>query len=326
MASSINVFLKLFIVFFALSSSAKAQGLQVGFYGKTCPQTEAIVLKEMRRVLSLAPTLGAPLLRLHFHDCFVRGCDASVLLNSKNGTAEKDSIPNLSLRGYGVIDGIKTKLEKACPGVVSCADILALVARDAVYLMNGPFWPVLTGRRDGRVSNATEAFFELPPPFADIIQLKARLAKKGLNVKDLVVLAGAHTIGTSHCPPFSMRLYNFTGKGDADPTLDRNYAARLRSKCKPNDITTLVEMDPGSFKTFDTSYYRLVAKRRGLFVSDEALLHDPETKAYVLRQAAAAGTSPEFFKDFGESMVKMGNIGVLTGKQGEIRKQCGFVN
>lgn len=65
----------------------------------------------------------------------LQGCDASILLNSKNGTAEKDGIPNLSLRGYGVIDGIKTKLEKACPGVVSCADILALVARDAVFLV-----------------------------------------------------------------------------------------------------------------------------------------------------------------------------------------------
>ncbi|XP_039114757.1 peroxidase 27-like [Dioscorea cayenensis subsp. rotundata] len=323
--ASINVFLNLFIILIALSSSSvNAQGLKVGFYQKTCPQAEAIILKEMRRVISLAPTLGAPLLRLHFHDCFIRGCDASILLNSKNGTAEKDGIPNLSLRGYGVIDGIKTKLEKACPGVVSCADIIALVARDAVFLINGPFWPVLTGRRDGMVSNAIETIFGLPSPFANITQSKANFASKGLSAKDLVVLSGAHTIGTSHCPSFSLRLYNFTGKGDADPSLDRQYAARLRSKCKPNDITTLVEMDPGSFKTFDTSYYKLVAKRRGLFVSDEALLHDPETKAYVLRQAA--GTSPEFFKDFGESMVKMGNIGVLTGKQGEIRKQCGFVN
>ena len=66
----------------------------------------------------------------------MQGCDASLLLNStKNNPAEKDAPPNLSLRGYGVIDLIKAKLEKACPETVSCADILALVARDAVYLV-----------------------------------------------------------------------------------------------------------------------------------------------------------------------------------------------
>lgn len=67
----------------------------------------------------------------------MQGCDASVLLNSANGqAAEKDGIPNQSLGGYGVIDVVKVKLEKACPGVVSCADILALVARDVVALVS----------------------------------------------------------------------------------------------------------------------------------------------------------------------------------------------
>ncbi|XP_023924900.1 peroxidase 27-like [Quercus suber] len=329
MATS-NIFTSFFFCFvfvFFVLDTANAQGLKVGFYAKTCPEAEIIVKKVIAQTISEAPSLAGPLLRMHFHDCFVRGCEGSVLLNSSTKQAEKYAIPNLSLRGFQIIDKVKSALEKACPGVVSCADIVALVARDVVAASMGPSWEVETGRRDGRISNLTEALLNLIPPFANITTLKNDFLQKGLSVKDLVVLSGGHTIGTSHCSSFTNRLYNFTGKGivgDADPTLDPNYVLRLKNRCKPNDVNTLVEMDPGSFKTFDDDYYTLVTKRRGLFQSDSALLNDPETKAYVKLQASTQGST--FFKDFGVSMVNMGRIGVLTGNAGEIRKQCSRVN
>ncbi|EYU24796.1 hypothetical protein MIMGU_mgv1a010112mg [Erythranthe guttata] len=313
-----------FLVFVGIFNTCNAQGLKLGFYKKTCPSAEAIVKKETANIMSVAPTLAAPLLRMHFHDCFVRW-HFRALHKQYSNQAEKDSFPNLSLRGYGSIDRVKSAVEKKCPGVVSCADILALVARDAVSLLNGASWPVPLGRRDGNVSNSTETLFNLPPPFFNITQLKASFASKGLNAKDLVVLSGGHTIGTSHCSSFTNRLYNFTGVGDSDPSLDSNYVARLKTRCSATDTTTLVEMDPGSFKTFDTEYYTLVAKRRGLFTSDAALLADSETRAYVTSHATPQG-SKDFLKDFAKSMVKMGKIGVLTGSQGEIRKTCGFIN
>ncbi|XP_041028270.1 peroxidase 27-like [Juglans microcarpa x Juglans regia] len=268
-----KLFLVLFlqlIMFVVLNPVYGQERLKLGFYEKSCPEAEAIVKKVMVETLSKAPTLAAPLIRMHFHDCFVRGCDGSVLLSSSTNQAEKDFASNLNLRGFQIIDRVKSALEKACPGVVSCADILALVARDATATIKGPSWEVETGRKDGRVSSEIEAHENLVPPTANITQLIRSFQERGLSIKDLVVLSGAHTVGTSHCYSFNYRLYNFTGKGDTDPNLDPNYIKRLKNKCKPGDNTTLVEMNPGSFK--------------------------------------------------------MGRIGVLTGKAGEIRKQCSKVN
>jgi peroxidase len=229
-----------------------------------------------------------------------------------------------------VIDDAKAALERFCPGVVSCADVLTLMSRDAVVLAKGPNWPVALGRRDGKASSATEASQELPPANGDVPLLAKIFASKGLNLKDLVVLSGGHTLGTAHCPSYADRLYNGTGQDGAyglvDPNLDSEYAGKLRLKCKSlDDRSMLSEMDPGSYKTFDTSYYRHVAKRRGLFRSDAALLTDDTTRDYVQR-IATGKFDAEFFKDFSESMIKMGNVGVLTGAQGEIRKKCHVLN
>ncbi|CAN6864976.1 unnamed protein product [Brassica oleracea] len=318
------IFLQVLLLLLSLFAQTNAQGLKVGFYDNTCPKAEGIVKKSVLDAIKKDRTIGAPLLRMFFHDCFVRGCEGSVLLELKNKKDEKNAPPNLSLRGFEIIDNVKAAVEKECPDVVSCSDVLALVARDAVVALNGPSWGVETGRRDGRVTNINEARANLPSPFDNITSLIAQFRSKGLDKKDLVVLSGGHTVGNGHCPLITNRLYNFTGKGDSDPNLDTEYAANLRGRCKPTDTTTALEMDPGSFKTFDKSYFKLVSQRRGFFQSDAALLDNQETKSYVLKQTKSYGST--FFKDFGVSMVKMGRIGVLTGRAGEVRKKCRMVN
>lgn len=68
--------------------------------------------------------------------CFLlwlKGCDGSVLLNStSSNSGEKDAIPNRTLRGFDFIDRIKSLLEAECPGIVSCADVIALASRDSI--------------------------------------------------------------------------------------------------------------------------------------------------------------------------------------------------
>lgn len=303
--------------------------LQMGFYASSCPKAEKIVQDYVNEHIPNAPSLAAALIRMHFHDCFVRGCDGSVLLNftsSSGNQTEKVAVPNQTVRGFGFIDALKSLVEAECPGVVSCADIVALAARDSIVITGGPSWKVPTGRRDGLISNASEALSQIPAPFDNITILIQKFANKSLDLKDLVLLSGAHTIGIAHCPSFSNRLYNFTGVGDRDPALDSEYADNLQSrKCRtPNDTTTRVEMDPGSRKTFDLSYYSLLLKRRGLFESDSELTRNSNTLTYI--NQLLQGSVENFFSEFATSMEKMGAIEPKTGTSGEIRRNCAVVN
>lgn len=315
-----------FLSLFGVVGLSEAQ-LQLGFYAKSCPKAEKIVLDYVNKHIQNAPSLAASFLRMHFHDCFVRGCDASVLLNS-TGNPERNAVPNQTLTGasFDFIERVKRLVEDECPGIVSCADILTLVARDSIVATGGPSWKVPTGRRDGRVSIRAEAQNNIPAPTNNFTLLQRSFANQGLDLKDLVLLSGAHTIGVSHCTSVSSRLYNFTGVGDQDPALDSEYAANLKArKCRtPNDNTTLLEMDPGSRKTFDLSYYNLLLKRRGLFVSDASLTTNSFTLSLV--KQLLQGSLENFFAEFAKSMEKMGRNKVKTGSEGEIRKRCAFVN
>lgn len=323
MACSSTRFLILVAAASLLASFARAD-LQYDFYNTSCPGVETVVRDALNATFAADSTIRSGLLRFHFHDCFVRGCDASIMLQSHNGTAEKDANPNLTLRGYEVIEAIKAKVEAVCPLVVSCADIMAMAARDAVYFSEGPDYQVETGRRDGNVSMMEEALSDLPPANGNVSVLTKFFAVKNLTIKDLVVLSAAHTIGVSHCPSFSHRVYNYTGVGDEDPSMEAEYGQSLNASCGGLDnVATVVPLDAVTTEKFDLGYYQSVHAGKGLLQSDDALRHDSLTGAYVGVMSNAS--SPDtFFADFVVSMINMGRIGALTGTDGEIRKTCGI--
>uniref|UniRef100_M8CZP4 Peroxidase 17 n=1 Tax=Aegilops tauschii TaxID=37682 RepID=M8CZP4_AEGTA len=119
-------------------ADAAVRDLKVGYYAQTCPRAEEIVRRVMARALAREARSVASVMRLQFHDCFVNGCDGSVLMDATPTMAgEKEALSNInSLRSFEVVDEVKSALEEQCPGIVSCADIIIMAARDAVVLFS----------------------------------------------------------------------------------------------------------------------------------------------------------------------------------------------
>ncbi|KAI3887297.1 hypothetical protein MKX03_017858 [Papaver bracteatum] len=312
---------------------------RVGYYSRTCPRAETIIRSTVSTHFRSNPTIAAGLLRMHFHDCFVQGCDASILIDGTS--TEKTARPNLLLRGYEVIDDAKTQLEAACPNVVS-EEYSPMYIEFGLNISGGASWSVSTGRLDGRVSIASEA--DNLPSFTDSIEVqiqkfvdkKLRLllnmrAVLGHTKKIIghIFCLGSHKIGTSACQFFRYRLYNFSGTGTADPTINPSFLTTLRNLCPDNgDASRRVALDTGSENRFDQSYYTNLRNGRGVLESDQKLWNDASTRTFVQRFSGPfRGLSRLIFDvEFGRSMVKMSNIEVKTGTQGEIRRICSAIN
>jgi peroxidase len=306
------------MVFIICSIANTAHGqLSSTFYDKSCPAALSVVKAAVKQAVAKEQRMGASLLRLHFHDCFVNGCDGSVLLDdSSKITGEKTAVPNAnSARGFDVIDTIKSQVEKSCSGVVSCADILAIAARDSVVELGGPSWTVMLGRRDSTTASLSGANTNIPPPTSNLTSLISLFQAQGLSTKEMVALSGGHTIGQARCVSFRAHIYN-----DAD--IDSTYATSLRSNC-PNTTGTgdsnLSPLDYVSPTAFDNNYYIDLKSQKGLLHSDQELFNGGSTDSQVNTYSSNQNT---FFSDFAAAMVKMGNINPLTGTSGEIHKNC----
>ncbi|PKI54842.1 peroxidase 16-like [Punica granatum] len=315
-------------VSFLLTGPASAQQLRTNFYRNTCPNVESLVRSAVTKKFQQTFVTAPATLRLFFHDCFVRGCDASVLLASPNNNAEKDHPDDLSLAGDGFDTVIKAKAavdsNPRCRNKVSCADILALATREVVSLTGGPFYSVELGRRDGRISTKASVQHSLPQPSFNLVQLNAIFAKHGLSQTDMMALSGGHTLGFSHCSKFSKRIYNFNRTHPIDPTLNPSYARQLRQSCPRNvDPRIAINMDPMTPRTFDNTYFKNLQNGMGLFSSDQVLFTDTKSRSTVNFFASNNNAFREAFKT---AMTKLGRVGVLTGRKGEIRIDCSRPN
>ncbi|KAM4121540.1 hypothetical protein ACB094_01G013400 [Castanea mollissima] len=313
-SSSILSFPTLFLFMLGIASAQ----LSSNFYSSSCPTALSIIQGAVNTAVSKENRMGASLLRLHFHDCFVNGCDASVLLDdTTNFTGEKTAGPNNdSLRGYEVIDTIKSQLEKQCPGVVSCADILAVAARDSVVKLGGTTWTVPLGRRDATIASFNDAQNNLPSPFSDLSALISAFSNKGFTAPEMVTLSGGHTIGQVKCSIIRTRIYNETN-------IDSNFAASLKKNCPSTGGDSNLSPLDQTARVFDNTYFKDLVIKKGVMHSDQQLFNGGSTDSQVNTYSQ---NSAMFFSDFGSAMIKMGNLSPLTGSNGEIRTNCRKTN
>ncbi|KAL2498067.1 Peroxidase 63 [Abeliophyllum distichum] len=246
----------------------KIKLLSTNYYQKSCPKFEQILQDTTTNKQISFPTTAAATLRLFFHDCFIRGCDASVLISSTHfNKAEGDADINLSLPGDGfdVVVRAKTALELACPGVVSCADIIAVAARNLVLMIGGPYYTVNLGWKDSLTSTAYTVDGNLPKPTMPMNQIIQIFQSRGFSVQEMVALFGAHTIGFSYCKEFSSTLYNYSKTSKSAPSYNPKFFQALRNACANyNQNPTLsVFNDVMSPNKFDNIYIQNLPKGLG---------------------------------------------------------------
>nr|XP_043614002.1 peroxidase 11-like [Erigeron canadensis] len=305
--------------------------LSLDYYKSTCPNAEAIVRKEMECAVTSDLRNAALILRLHFHDCFVQGCDGSVLLDDTfTLQGEKKAPTNLNaLKGFEIIDRIKNKLESECPGTVSCADALTIAARDAVLLVGGPYWDVPVGRKDSKTASSAEVESNIPGANDGLLSIIGKFMYQSLSVTDMVALSGAHTIGMARCTNYRARIYGDYQTTATMSTIAESNLKTLKSTCPAagGGENNESAMDYISPNLFDNTYYHILLRGEGLLTSDQELYSSilgVETSKLVRKYAE---NQIAFFEQFSESMVKLGNItNPETYVDGEVRKNCRFVN
>ncbi|XP_006664870.2 peroxidase 4-like [Oryza brachyantha] len=317
---SIGVGVMVVLVLVALAGGSSAQ-LSASFYSYSCPGVLDVVKGGMQSAIAQEKRIGASIVRLFFHDCFVQGCDASLLLDdTPSFQGEKTATPNNgSVRGFEVIDAIKSAVETICPAVVSCADILAIAARDSVAILGGPSWDVKLGRRDSRTASFSGANNNIPPPTSGLANLTSFFAAQGLSQTDMVALSGSHTIGQARCTNFRAHIYNETN-------IDGGFAMMRQSGCPSTSGSGDSNLAPLDFQTptvFENNYYKNLVVQKGLLHSDQELFNGGATDSLVQTYISSQST---FFADFVTGMIKMGDISPLTGSNGEIRTNCRRVN
>ncbi|KAF7804476.1 peroxidase 21 [Senna tora] len=303
-------------------SRGKSQ-LEVNYYSKSCPRAEEIIKEQVTQLYHKHGNTAVSWLRNLFHDCMVKSCDASLLLETRDGVvSEQTSSRSFGMRNFKYVNSIKAAVEEECPMTVSCADIVALSARDAIVLLGGPSIEMKTGRRDSKESHLAVVEDLIPNHNDSISLVLSRFQSIGIDVEATVALLGAHSVGRVHCLNMVERLYP-----TVDPTLDPQHADYLKRRCPtPNPDPKAVQYarnDLDTPMTLDNAYYNHILQHKGLLHVDAELATDPTTSPFVQNMASQ---NSYFLDQFSRAILLLSETNPLTADQGQIRKDCRYVN
>ena len=130
----------------------------------------------------------------------------------------------------------------------------------------------------------------------------------------------------THCKFVQNRLYNFQNTGRTDKNMNPTLAQYLKRKC-PNDTNSqaLIPLNSKAknVNLMNNSFYKEILEGRGILQIDQEIAFDSVTSGIVKELAK---DNDAFLVKFGDAMVKLGDIDVLTGNQGEIRRSCRAFN
>ncbi|XP_021906345.1 peroxidase 21 [Carica papaya] len=236
--------------------------------------------------------------------------------------SEQESERSFGMRNFKYVETIKDALEKECPLTVSCADVVALSARDGIVMLGGPRIEMKTGRKDSKESYISEVETSIPNHNDSISSVLARFKSIGIDVEGTVALLGAHSVGRVHCVNLVRRLYP-----TVDPTWDPEYAEYIKGRCPTSDpdpnAVLYARNDRETPMILDNMYYKNILNHKGLLLIDQQLAFDPTTTPFVEKMAADNGY---FHDQFVRAIQLLSEINPLTNDQGEVRKNCRFVN
>ncbi|KAG6481490.1 peroxidase 21-like [Zingiber officinale] len=323
MDTKTRVFVILILACWSSPSRGEGVGLTLNFYSKSCPKAEEIVKQEVVKLYNEHGNTAVSWVRNLFHDCMVESCDASLLLETAGTILSEQSVDrSFGMRNFKYVNTIKEALERACPATVSCADIVALSAREGVVMLGGPFIPMKTGRRDSKQSHADVTDKSIPNHNDSMSVVLSRFKSIGIDAERTVALLGAHSVGRVHCVNLVGRLYP-----TVDPTFDPEYAKYVLNRCpSPNPDPEAVLYSRNDRETpmiIDNMYYKNLLNHKGLLKVDQQLLSYPATAQFVKLMAA---DNSYFYSQFAKAMLLMSENNPLTGNEGEIRRDCRFVN
>ncbi|KAI5649990.1 hypothetical protein M9H77_35995 [Catharanthus roseus] len=244
-------------------------------YDNSCPNALSTILTSIRQAVSCDCCMAGSLIRLHFHDCFVQGYDASILINEVPSIeSEQTALLNLnSVRGYNAIEAAKRETYNCSKG--------------ASVLVGGPSWEVKLERRDSTTASRTRANTDLPAFFKTLILFLENSMKRVL------------TCGTQYTITKLAMMLALQAQ---------------RRRCPRNDgDTNLASLDLVTPNLFENNYFRNVMQRKGLLHSDQVLYSGGSTDIIVSEYSNSINDNILFLSDVAAAMIKIGEIEPLAG-------------